>query len=238
MKNRNTYRLVPLLIFSTILLWSLFPGCNKESPPIEEKVKPEAEPQIEHTVTPSGVIPWGDTLEINVKTLNAKNLWVNDQKQPSALESKIRVGLYTDTIFVFKAKNITLSSEKELEIKVGHWSQSISGLVSSHPWRLDSLRAWRGDTLLASFNLTEDDKKELYYFLPDGRFEWYNKDGKIRGKDVWCFNKNKTQILFGRDHVIYEFKVSEDHLVIRVNSTYADGLPCVSELVFVFLSSL
>lgn len=227
-----------LIIGMMIILGTHLVSCCKVPVPPVVVVEPELKPVIEFTATPSGVIPWGDTLEINVKTINSKSLWVNDQKQPSALESKIRTGLYNDTIFVFKAKNITLSSEKELEIKVGHWSQSISGLVSSHPWRLDSLRAWRGDTLLASFNLTEDDKKELYYFLPDGRFEWYNKDGKIRGKDVWCFNKNKTQILFGRDHVIYEFKVSEDHLVIRVNSTYADGLPCVSELVFVFLCSL
>lgn len=238
MKDRNTYRLVPLLIFSTILLWSLFPGCNKESPPIEEKVKPEAEPQIELTVTPSGVIPWGDTLEINVKTLNAKNLWVNDQKQPSALESKIRVGLYNDTIFVFKAKNITLSSEKELEVKVGHWTESVSGLLSSHPWMLDSLRAWRGDTLLASFNLTEDDKKELYYFLPDGRFEWYNKDGKVRGKTVWSFNKDKTQILFGMPPVVKDIEVSEHSLITRKKDTYADGLPCIMECVYIPFCSL
>lgn len=234
MKNRNTYQPILLLIFSTLLLLPFFPGCKKEPlpPPVVEPE--ELAPTLELTATPSGVIPWGDTLEINVKTLNAKNLWVNDQKQPSALESKIRVGLYTDTIFVFKAKNITLSSEKELEIKVGHWSQSISGLVSSHPWRLDSLRAWRGDTLLASFNLTEDDKKELYYFLPDGRFEWYNKDGKIRGKTVWSFNKDKTQILFGMPPVVKDIEVSEHSLITRTKDTYADGLPCIMECVFMY----
>ncbi len=61
MKDRNTYRLVPLLIFSTILLWSLFPGCNKESPLPEEK---ELEPKIELSVTPEGVIPYGGSVDI------------------------------------------------------------------------------------------------------------------------------------------------------------------------------
>ena len=225
-----------LIIGMMIILGTHLVSCCKVPVPPVVVVEPELKPVIEFTATPSGVIPWGDTLEINVKTINSKSLWVNDQKQPSALESKIRTGLYNDTIFVFKAKNITLSSEKELEVKVGHWTESVSGLLSYHYWNRVSLRVWRGDTLLAHFDFNEDQKSNLYYFRPNGKIEIYNKDGKMLSSEWWSLDKDKKNILLGVNKEIFWFEVDENSLTMRNEDTYPDGLPCVVETIFTYCS--
>ncbi len=227
-----------LLVGMIIVLGTQLVGCKKVPiPPIV--VEPELKPQIELTVTPNGVIPWGDTIMLEVKTSNAKYLWVNGEKQASALESALRVGLYNDTIFVFKAKNITLVSEKELEVKVGHWSKSLLGLVASHGWKQISLKAWRGDTLLATFDLLEEQKTNLCKFNPGGKYEVYTKDGKLIGENVWFLDKDKKQIIIGKivPEILDIIQVDENKLIVRKTTPYVDGLPCQLESVYMNPSS-
>ncbi len=223
-----------LLVGMIIVLGTHIVGCKKVPiPPIV--VEPELKPEIELTVTPNGTIPWGDTIMFNVKTSNAKHLWINGEKQGSALESAIRVGLYNDTVFVFKAKNITLVSEKEVEVKVEHWSKSLLGLVASHPWKKTSLKAWRGDTLLANFDLTEEQKTDLYKFNPGGKYEVYMKGGELVGENVWFLDKDKNQIIMGKpvSEVFDIIQVDENRLTIRKTIPFTDGFPCSLELVFI-----
>ena len=146
MKDRYTYRLVPLLIFSTILLWPLFPGCKKESPPLEEK---ELEPKVELTVTPEGVIPYGGSIDVRWtadQNTNKVVVKVNGVIKATSSGSASRAGalhlgpLFKDIMVEVIVTNVDLSAQVEKEIRVGDWTTSTFGLVSYYPWRYKEFR--------------------------------------------------------------------------------------------------
>jgi len=175
MKDRNTYRLVPRLIFSTILLWSLFQSCNKESPLPEEK---ELEPKVELTVTPEGVIPYGGNIDVrwtadqNTNKVVAKvNGLVKNTSQGSASRAGALVlgPLFKDLLVSVTATNVDLSTEVEKEVHVGDWKTSKFGLVSKYPWRYDSLGVSSLDgRVLRRWSVTPEEKDDVSYYLREG----------------------------------------------------------------------
>lgn len=175
MKDRNTYRLVPRLIFSTILLWSLFQSCNKESPLPEEK---ELEPKVELTVTPEGVIPYGGNIDVrwtadqNTNKVVAKvNGLVKNTSQGSASRAGALVlgPLFKDLLVSVTATNVDLSTEVEKEVHVGDWTTSKFGLVSKYAWAKDSLGFSSLDgKILRRWSVTPEEKTVTYFFLREG----------------------------------------------------------------------
>jgi hypothetical protein len=223
MKDRNTYRLVPRLIFSTILLWSLFPGCNKESPLPEEK---ELEPKVELTVTPEGVIPYGGNIDVrwtadqNTNKVVAKvNGLVKNTSQGSASRAGALVlgPLFKDLLVSVTATNIDLSTEVEKEVHVGDWTTSTFGLVSYYPWRYDSLgrssldgkvlKRWKADPELSSF---------VDYYHKDGTVTYSNYPGL---KISWFLPDDNSITINGATR---KLQVNQEQMIISYQGTY-DG---------------
>ena len=223
MKNRNTYRLVPLLIFSTILLWSLFPGCNKESPLPEEK---ELEPKVELTVTPEGVIPYGGNIDVrwtadqNTNKVVAKvNGLVKNTSQGSASRAGALIlgPLFKDLLVAVTATNVDLSTEVEKEVHVGDWTTSTFGLVSYYPWRYDSLgrssldgkvlKRWKADPELSSF---------VDYYHKDGTVTYSNYPGL---KISWSLPDDNSITINGTTR---KLQVNQEQMIISYQGTY-DG---------------
>ena len=215
--------MVPLLIFSTILLWSLFPGCNKESPLPEEK---ELEPKVELTVTPEGVIPYGGNIDVrwtadqNTNKVVAKvNGLVKNTSQGSASRAGALIlgPLFKDLLVAVTATNVDLSTEVEKEVHVGDWTTSTFGLVSYYPWRYDSLgrssldgkvlKRWKADPELSSF---------VDYYHKDGTVTYSNYPGL---KISWSLPDDNSITINGTTR---KLQVNQEQMIISYQGTY-DG---------------
>ena len=149
-------------------------GCEKEPPPPPPVVDSELVPTLELSVTPEGVIPYGEgSVVINFQTKDANQVLVNGVRKPSVKlgTHTIKEKLFKDTTLVVKAINIKKMVEKSVTIKVGDWTTSTFGLVSKYPWRYDSLR------------ISSLDGKVLDQWEPDPELlswvDYYHKDGTI-----------------------------------------------------------
>lgn len=217
--------MVSLLIFSTILLWSLFPGCNKESPPPE--VEPELQPTLELSVTPEGEIPYGDVATLEWKTTNAFRLFINDERQENYKEGNKGTGkLFKNTKFVVRATNVKLSTEETVEIEVGDWTTSTFGLVSYYPWRYDSLgrsslygkvlKRWKADPELSS---------SVDYYHKDGTVTYSNYPGL---KISWFLPDDNS---ITRNGATRKLQVNQEQMIISYQGTY-DGETVWFDMVF------
>src|SRR5574344_576610 len=106
--------------------------CEKEPPP-PPKVEPDLEPTLELSITPEGVIPYGeDGVVINFQTENANQVLVNGVRKPSVKSGThtLNERIFKDTTFNVKVINIKKFIEKEVTIPVGNWTTSTFGLRS------------------------------------------------------------------------------------------------------------
>jgi len=237
MKNRNTYRLVPLLIFSTILLWPFFPGCKKESPPPE--VKQELEPKVELTVTPEGVIPYGGSVDIRWTADNNTNkvvLVVNGIVKETRYGSNSRqVAFYVDHLFKdalisVVATNVDLSTEVEKEVHVGDWTTSAFGLVSYYPWRYKEFRVSSvNGVIMSTIYLTEEELSWIMYYHRDGRYTVSN----LSKVQYWSIPNNDSTIVV--NGTSFKLKVNQEEMIISYEVTY-NGQPAWFDMVLVHAS--
>ena len=225
MKDRNTYRLVPRLIFSTILLWSLFQSCNKESPLPEEK---ELEPKVELTVTPEGVIPYGGNIDVrwtadqNTNKVVAKvNGLVKNTSQGSASRAGALVlgPLFKDLLVSVTATNVDLSTEVEKEIHVGDWTTSTFGLVSYYPWRFDSLgRSSLDGKILKRWEAAPELLSSIISFYKDGRYISSNYPTVVV---YWSVPDSNTIVINGSTR---KLQVNQEEMIISYQGSY-NGQP-------------
>lgn len=163
-----------LIIGMVIILGTHLVSCCKEPlpPPVVEPE--ELAPTLELSVTPEGVISYGeDGVVINFQTENANQVLVNGVRKPSVKSGThtLNEKIFKDTTLNVKAINIKKMVEKSVTIKVGDWTTSTFGLVSKYPWRYDSLR------------ISSLDGKVLDQWEPDPELlswvDYYHKDGTI-----------------------------------------------------------
>ena len=166
--------LTPLTALLLLAGGLLVCGCEKEPPPPPPVVDSELVPTLELSVTPEGVIPYGEaSVVINFQTKDANQVLVNGVRKPSVKlgTHTIKEKLFKDTTLVVKAINIKKMVEKSVTIQVGDWTTSTFGLVSYYPWRYDSLR------------ISSLDGKVLNQWEPDPELlswvDYYHKDGTI-----------------------------------------------------------
>ena len=166
--------LTPLTALLLLAVGLLVCGCEKEPPPPPPVVDSELVPTLELSVTPEGVIPYGEgSVVINFQTKDANQVLVNGVRKPSVKlgTHTIKEKLFKDTTLVVKAINIKKMVEKSVTIQVGDWTTSTFGLVSYYPWRYDSLR------------ISSLDGKVLDQWEPDPELlswvDYYHKDGTI-----------------------------------------------------------
>ena len=206
-----------LIIGMMIILGTHLVSCCKE--PLPPVIEPEElEPTLELSITPEGVIPYGeDGVVINFQTENANQVLVNGVRKPS-----VKLGTHTlnerifkDTTFNVKAINIKKFIEKEVTIPVGNWTTSTFGLVSYYPWRYKAL------------GISNIKGEILDYWIPDPELlSWvfyYHRDGRLTyspnlsSKTVpWYINKN-TIVING---ATYKLQVNQEEMVISYEVTY------------------
>ena len=147
-------------------------GCEKEPPPPPPVVDSELVPTLELSVTPEGVIPYGEgSVVINFQTKDANQVLVNGVRKPSVKlgTHTIKEKLFKDTTLVVKAINIKKMVEKSVTIEVGDWTTSKFGLVSKYPWRYDSLGVSSLDgRVLRRWSVTPEEKDVIYYYFREG----------------------------------------------------------------------
>ena len=162
--------LTPLTALLLLAGGLLVYGCEKEPPPPE--VEPELQPTLELSVTPEGVIPYGeDGVVINFQTENANQVLVNGVRKPSVKSGThtLNERIFKDTTLNVKAINIKKVVEKSVTIEVGDWTTSTFGLVSYYPWRYDSLGVSSLDGgVLRRWSVTPEEKDVIYYYFREG----------------------------------------------------------------------
>ncbi len=221
MKNRYTYRLVPLLIFSTILLWPFFSGCKKESPPPE---KQEVEPKVELTVTPEGVIPYGGSVDVRWtadQNTNKVVVKVNGVIKVTSSGSASRAGalhlgpLFKDIMVEVIVTNVDLSTDVEKEVHVGDWTTSTFGLVSYYPWRYDSLgRSSLDGKILKRWEAAPELLSSVTNFHRDGRY--INSDYPTAVVQ-WSVPDSNTIVINGSTSKLL---VDQKQMIISYQGTY------------------
>lgn len=190
-------------------------SCEKIPPPVV--VEPELMPQLELTVTPKGIIPYGEkNVVLGWTTTNATQVRVNDQRQTA-----VKTGTYTitnrlfkDTTFYVKAINIKEVAEKEVTIPVGDWTTSTFGLVSYYPWRYKAMRITSLDGII------------LDYWIPDPEvLSWiiyYHTNGTVSYSHTaeivpWFVPNDGTIIINGTTR---KLQVNQEQMVVSYQTTY------------------
>ena len=193
-------------------------GCEKEPPPPPPVVDSELVPTLELSVTPEGVIPYGEaSVVINFQTKDANQVLVNGVRKPSVKlgTHTIKEKLFKDTTLVVKAINIKKMVEKSVTIQVGDWTTSTFGLVSYYPWRYDSLR------------ISSLDGKVLDQWEPDPELlswvDYYHKDGTITYsnhpglKIPWSLPDDNS---ITRNGTTRKLQVNQEQMIISYQGAY------------------
>ena len=177
-----------LIIGIMIVLGTHLVSCERIPPP--PVVEPELMPSVELSVTPQGVIPYGDGLDIRWTADNNTNkvvLKVNGKIKETRYGSNSRNGafyidrLFKDALVTIVATNVNLSVEEEKEVHVGDWTSSTFGLVSYFPWKYKSQTLSSLDgKLLATIGLTEEEKSWVMYYHRDGTYTASNHPGAVQ----------------------------------------------------------
>ena len=194
-------------------------GCEKEPPPPPPVVDSELVPTLELSVTPEGVIPYGEgSVVINFQTKDANQVLVNGVRKPSVKlgTHTIKEKLFKDTTLVVKAINIKKMVEKSVTIQVGDWTTSTFGLVSYYPWRYDSLR------------ISSLDGKVLDQWEPDPELlswvDYYHKDGTITYSNYpgvkipWSLPDDNS---ITRNGTTMKLQVNQEQMIISYQGTYS-----------------
>ena len=210
--------LTPLTALLLLAGGLLVCGCEKEPPPPPPVVDSELVPTLELSVTPEGVIPYGEgSVVINFQTKDANQVLVNGVRKPSVKlgTHTIKEKLFKDTTLVVKAINIKKMVEKSVTIQVGDWTTSTFGLVSYYPWKYKALS-------VSSF-----EGKILDYWIPDPEpLSWvfyYHKDGKKtqtidpNRTEPWYLKNDSTIVTNG---VARKLQVDQDEMVISYETRF------------------
>ena len=191
-------------------------GCEKEPPPPPPVVDSELVPTLELSVTPEGVIPYGEgSVVINFQTKDANQVLVNGVRKPSVKlgTHTIKEKLFKDTTLVVKAINIKKMVEKSVTIQVGDWTTSTFGLVSYYPWKYKALS-------VSSF-----EGEILDYWIPDPELlSWvfyYHRDGKIS----YSFTEEIASWLIEGDTIFqnrepFKLQVNQNEMILSYQTMY------------------
>jgi len=221
--------LTPLTALLLLAGGLLVCGCEKEPPPPPPVVDSELVPTLELSVTPEGVIPYGEgSVVINFQTKDANQVLVNGVRKPSVKlgTHTIKEKLFKDTTLVVKAINIKKMVEKSVTIQVGDWTTSTFGLVSYYPWKYKALS-------VSSF-----EGKILDYWIPDPELlSWvfyYHRDGKKtqtidpNRTEPWYLKNDSTIVTNG---VARKLQVDQDEMVISYETRF-NGEPAWFNMIF------
>ncbi|MDD2312860.1 MAG: hypothetical protein PHT14_09980 [Petrimonas sp.] len=221
--------LTPLTALLLLAGGLLVCGCEKEPPPPPPVVDSELVPTLELSVTPEGVIPYGEgSVVINFQTKDANQVLVNGVRKPSVKlgTHTIKEKLFKDTTLVVKAINIKKMVEKSVTIQVGDWTTSSFGLVSYYPWKYKALS-------VSSF-----EGKILDYWIPDPEpLSWvfyYHRDGKItqtidpNRTEPWYLKNDSTLVVNG---VARKLQVDQNEMVISYETRF-NGEPAWFNMIF------
>ena len=221
--------LTPLTALLLLAGGLLVCGCEKEPPPPPPVVDSELVPTLELSVTPEGVIPYGEgSVVINFQTKDANQVLVNGVRKPSVKlgTHTIKEKLFKDTTLVVKAINIKKMVEKSVTIQVGDWTTSTFGLVSYYPWKYKALS-------VSSF-----EGEILDYWIPDPEpLSWvfyYHRDGKKtqtidpNRTEPWYLKNDSTIVTNG---VARKLQVDQDEMVISYETRF-NGEPAWFNMIF------
>ena len=227
--------LTPLTALLLLAGGLLVCGCEKEPPPPPPVVDSELVPTLELSVTPEGVIPYGEgSVVINFQTKDANQVLVNGVRKPSVKlgTHTIKEKLFKDTTLVVKAINIKKMVEKSVTIQVGDWTTSTFGLVSYYPWKYKALS-------VSSF-----EGKILDYWIPDPELlSWvfyYHRDGKKtqtidpNRTEPWYLKNDSTIVTNG---VARKLQVDQDEMVISYETRF-NGEPAWFNMIFEHASDI
>ena len=227
--------LTPLTALLLLAGGLLVCGCEKEPPPPPPVVDSELVPTLELSVTPEGVIPYGEaSVVINFQTKDANQVLVNGVRKPSVKlgTHTIKEKLFKDTTLVVKAINIKKMVEKSVTIQVGDWTTSTFGLVSYYPWKYKALS-------VSSF-----EGKILDYWIPDPELlSWvfyYHRDGKKtqtidpNRTEPWHLKNDSTLVVNG---VARKLQVDQDEMVISYETRF-NGEPAWFNMIFEHASDI
>ncbi len=203
-----------LIVVAMIILGTHLVSCCKEPPPVPPVVPPvELEPQVQLTVTPEGVIPYGEEkVVISWTTENANQILINGERQPSAKSGTFTIlpRLFKDTTFNIKAINVKKVVEKDLTINVGDWTTSTLGLVSKYPWKYKAQRVSSLDgEILFYLYLDEEEKSWVIYYHKDGRVTFSPNLSSATGS--WSLPNDSTMI---RNGTALKLQVSQDEMIL------------------------
>ena len=227
--------LTPLTALLLLAGGLLVCGCEKEPPPPPPVVDSELVPTLELSVTPEGVIPYGEgSVVINFQTKDANQVLVNGVRKPSVKlgTHTIKEKLFKDTTLVVKAINIKKMVEKSVTIQVGDWTTSTFGLVSYYPWKYKALS-------VSSF-----EGKILDYWIPDPELlSWvfyYHRDGKKtqtidpNRTEPWYLKNDSTIVTNG---VARKLQVDQNEMVISYETRFY-GEPAWFNMIFEHASDI
>ena len=193
-------------------------GCEKEPPPPPPVVDSELVPTLELSVTPEGVIPYGeDSVEINFQTKDANQVLVNGERNPSVKLGThiIKERLFKDTTFVVKAINIKKMVEKSVTIEVGDWTTSTFGLVSYYPWRYKAFRIFSLEGEVLYFWIPDPEMLSwVFYFHKDGLTTFSNHPEVFSS---WSLLDDNTIV---RNGTAMKLEVSQYEMIVSYQTTY------------------
>lgn len=211
-----------LIIGAVIVLGTHLVSCERIPPP--PVVEPELMPSVELSVTPQGVIPYGDGLDIRWTADNNTNkvvLKVNGKIKETRYGSNSRNGafyidrLFKDALVTIVATNVNLSVEEEKEVHVGDWTSSTFGLVSYFPWKYKSQTLSSLDgKLLATIGLTEEEKSWVFYYHKDGRLTFSNHPTLA---EPWYLKSESSLVENGYE---YKLRVNQEEMILSYKTTW------------------
>ena len=219
----NKENLILIVVAMIILGTHFIVGCCKEPPPVPPVVPPvELEPQVQLTVTPEGVIPYGEEkVVISWTTENANQILINGERQPSAKSGTFTIlpRLFKYTTFNVKAINVKKVVEKDLTLNVGDWTTSTLGLVSKYPWRYREFRLSSLDGKILKYIYPDEEEKSwIFYFHKDGKYRTSNSPGI---KVYWSILNDSTMVLNG---TTMKLEVDQHEMIISYQRSYSGEL--------------
>ena len=206
-----------LIIGMVIILGTHLVSCEKIPlpPPVVEPE--ELAPTLELTVTPKGIIPYGEERVILAwETTNATQVRLNNERQPSTKTGThtIPERIFKDTTFRVQAINVKKMTEKSITIPVGDWTTSTFGLVSYYPWRYKEFRVSSLDRkILITSPATEEEKSWIIYYHTNGTVSYSHTTQIV----TWVVPNDDTIIING---TTLKLQVSQEEMILSYQTTY------------------
>lgn len=200
-------------------------SCQKNTDPVVQ----ELAPTLQVTTTPQGVLPYGSNVTISWTTTNATKLKIDDLYQTQVVSGSITFEKVCSNVhYTVKATNVSLSTQKEIEVLVGDWTTSKFGLTSYYPWKRSVVRYTRDGVVLSSH---DDSNTDIFY---------YHKNGDLITNfltfiEKWSISEDGN--FMTRGGTTKRFSVTKTDLIFYQETTYND-LPALFENVYVHASDI